>query len=151
MKPKLLISACLCGDNCKYDGKSNYIDELSKLETLFDLIKVCPEVLGGLSIPRSPSEIYGSVVINKDGIDVTKEFDMGANKALKIAIDNNVNLALLKEKSPSCAKYFIYDGTFSNKLIGNMGITSRLLMKNNIEIYSSDEIEILIKTQAEGK
>ncbi len=109
---KILVSACLLGDNCKYDGSSNKNDELIKLLKDYEIIKVCPECLGGLSIPRIPAEIKNDRIINKEGIDVTNEYLLGAKKTLEIARRNNIKVAILKKNSPSCGSNKIYDGTF---------------------------------------
>lgn len=145
MKPKLLISACLCGKNTKYNGGNNLIDKFDLLNELFDLYLVCPEVDGGLSTPRNPSEINGDLVYMNNLTDVTESFNKGANIALNTAINNNITIALLKDGSPSCGSKQIYDGTFSDKKIPGQGITTRLLLKHNIKIYNENEIDILIK------
>ena len=110
-KPNLLISECLCGVHCRYDGKTNRIDELECIQSLYNIIPICPEILGGLSTPRPPAERVGQFVINNIGVDVTKEFVRGALRTLTIAQDNNCHRALLKAKSPSCGCGEIYDGT----------------------------------------
>ena len=135
---KIIVSACLLGDNVKYNGTNNKNNELIEFLSDYEVIKVCPECLGGLSIPRVPSEIQGSRVINKDGIDVTKEYCLGAEKTLQIAKDNNIKIAILKKNSPSCGKDRIYDGTFTHTLIDGDGITSRLLKENGIMVYNED-------------
>lgn len=141
---KILISACLIGINCKYNGKNNYIDLIEKLKQKYELIPICPETLGGLSIPRDPSEIINDKVISINNKDVTDNFILGANKALQIAINNNITIAILKDGSPSCGNNYIYDGTFSKNKINGKGITTRLLLQNNIKIYSELEIELLL-------
>ena len=97
MKEKLLISSCLLGNNVKYNGKNNYIDGIEALKEKYDLIIICPEVMGGLSIPRIPSEIINDNVFNKEGINVTKEFEKGANIALELVKKHNIKKALLKD------------------------------------------------------
>lgn len=89
-KPKLLISECLCGVSCRYDGKDNYIAKLPLLKEMFDLVPVCPEVLGGLSTPRDPAERQGERICTANGTDVTKEFLIGAQNTLDIAFQNDV-------------------------------------------------------------
>ena len=145
MKKKLLISACLCGKNTKYNGKNNCIDHLNKLEEAFELFLICPEVMGGLSTPRDPSEILQDKVFSNKGKDVTKEFDLGAKKALDIALENNITIALLKESSPSCGSNLIYDGTFSGKKIAGEGIATRLLNENHIKVFNENQIEELLE------
>lgn len=142
---KLLISSCLIGNNTKYNGKNNYIKEIEQLKLKYELIPICPEVLGGLSIPRDPSEINNDKVISINGKDVTKEFNIGANKALNIALLNNIKYALLKDGSPSCGNTYIYDGTFKNNKIDGIGITTKLLKSHNIKIYNENNLNELLK------
>ena len=141
----LLISSCLVGNNTKYNGKNNYLPLIEKLKDKYNLIVICPEVMGGLSIPRDPSEIKGDKVISNKGNDVTKEYNLGAKIALELAKKYNCKKALLMEKSPSCGVRKIYDGTFSKNLIDGMGITTKLLYENKIEVYSKDEIDLLLR------
>lgn len=141
----LVISACLCGICTKYNGKNNLIAMYEYLKDHYNLILICPEVLGGLSTPRAPAEIKEDRVYTKDGVDVTKEFKDGAKKALEIALKNNCRKALLKEGSPSCGVHTVYDGTFSNNKISGIGITAKLFKECGIEIYSEDDIELLMK------
>lgn len=141
----LLISSCLVGNNTKYNGKNNYLPLIEKLKDKYNLIVICPEVMGGLSIPRDPSEIKGDKVISNKGNDVTKEYNLGAKKALELAKKYNCKKALLMEKSPSCGVKKIYDGTFSKNLIDGMGITTKLLYENKIDVYSKDEIDLLLR------
>lgn len=135
-----LCSACLLGKNCRYDGKSKpnkKVLELSKKEKLFP---VCPEELGGLPTPRIPSEIRDGRVVTKDGEDVTEKFKKGAEETLKIAKENNITEAILKQESPSCGCGKIHDGTFSGKVIDGWGITADLLRKNGIKVISEEEL-----------
>lgn len=141
----LLISSCLAGNNTKYNGKNNYLPLIEKLKDKYNLIVICPEVMGGLSIPRDPSEIKGDKVISNKGNDVTKEYNLGAKIALELAKKYNCKKALLMEKSPSCGVKKIYDGTFSKNLIDGMGITTKLLYESKIEVYSKDEIDLLLR------
>ena len=106
MKEKLLISACLTGENCKYSGGNNALPEeqLRKLRTHYELVPVCPEQLGGLPTPRTPAERRGEQVITQYGRDVTSEFAAGAGKVLGIARDQKIGKALLKSRSPSCGR-----------------------------------------------
>ena len=143
---KLLVSSCLLGNNTKYNGGNNYIPLIEKLKEKYEIFVICPELMGGLSIPRNPSEIRLNTnsVFSSTGLDVTNHFYQGAEGVLKIALDNNIKLALLKESSPSCGVNKIYDGTFTGKKIAGNGITTRLLIENGIKCYSENEIEILI-------
>jgi len=137
----ILVSACLLGVNCQYNGESDFTKELLEfLKNKGEFIAVCPEVLGGLPIPRDGAEIVGGKVKTAKGKDVTKEFLSGAEKVLKIAKENNVDLAILKAKSPSCGVSTIYDGTFSRKLIKGDGITAALLRKNGIKVMTEKDL-----------
>ena len=131
---KILVSACLAGVNCKYDGGNNENKKIIELIKNKDVILICPEQLGGLKTPRIPAEIQKTKVINKDNIDVTKEYKKGAEEVLNLAKKFNIKKAILKSKSPSCGKGKIYDGTFSNNLIDGNGITTELLEKNGIKV-----------------
>ncbi|MCI9641204.1 MAG: DUF523 domain-containing protein [Eubacterium sp.] len=143
-KPKLLISACLLGENCKYNGGNNYTEEAAGLKDWFELIPICPECFGGLSIPRVPNEIVCGRAISKEGKDFTAEYEDGAEKTLYIANENNCCYAVLKERSPSCGFGKIYDGTFSGTLVDGNGITADLLDKNGIRIFGESRIEKLL-------
>ncbi len=132
----IIISACLVGIDCKYNGKNNYSTKVLELMKKYNLILICPEYFGGLSIPRDPSEIKGSKVISIKGKDVTVNYVNGSLKALELAKENNCTKAILKEKSPSCGKYYTYDGSFSSKVIKRAGITTQLFIKNNIDVYN---------------
>ena len=143
MKQKLLISGCLYGQNVRYDGKNSILSSeiLKDLANKYDLIPFCPEVEGGLSIPRIPNEIQpNGKIVDKKGIDNTKAFQKGAKKALELCQKENIKIALLKSKSPSCSNNFIYDGSFSKKLIKGSGITSQILEKNEIKVINEYEV-----------
>lgn len=132
------------GAGCRYDGKSIHLDRLDELKEKYNLIPICPELLGGLGTPRSPAEKVGDKVINKEGQDVTTYFQRGAEKALKIAKMYDCKYAILKEKSPSCGIGKIYDGTFSGTLVEGNGITAELLMKNGISVIGESQIGKLL-------
>ncbi len=138
---KILVSACLLGENCKYNGGNNYNEKVAKLAEKFELVPVCPECFGGLPTPRTPSEIIGDKVVSKDGVDVTKEYKDGAEKTLYIANECNICYAVLKERSPSCGFKKIYDGTFSGTLTYGNGVTADLLYSNGIRIFGENEID----------
>ncbi|WP_177162865.1 DUF523 domain-containing protein [uncultured Fusobacterium sp.] len=139
----ILISGCLLGLKCRYDGKEKKLSEIEKLIELYNLIPVCPEQLGGLPTPRIPAERVKDRVITQVGVDVTKEYQIGAEEALKIAKLYNCKKAILKEKSPSCGCGKIYDGTFSRNLIVGNGVTAELLLKNGIEVFGESEVDKL--------
>ena len=133
---KILVSACLLGINCKYDGANNKNDKVLEYIKDKEVIPICPEIMGGLPIPRVPSEIKDNKVITKDNIDITSNFSKGAKEVLYLAKLFNVKKALLKAKSPSCGVGEIYDGTFTHTKINGDGITTRLLKENNIEVIT---------------
>lgn len=140
----MLISACLVGINCKYNGKNNYNEKALELVKKGIAIPICPEQLGGLTTPRNPSEIKiidneVHVIDNKNN-DVTKEFVKGANEVLKLTKTLNIDKVILKSKSPSCGIGKIYDGNFNNNLIDGNGILVKLLMDNNIEVVDIEDI-----------
>ena len=143
----LLISRCLLGAPCRYDGKSKPLaaETLQALRARYDLIPVCPEVLGGLPTPRTPSERQGSRVVMKTGADVTKEYRRGAEAALQAARENHVCAAVLKERSPSCGKGKIYDGTFTGTLKEGNGVTAEMLINAGFAVYGESEIDTLCK------
>ncbi len=135
---KIIVSACLLGDNVKYDGGNNYQKELNEFLKNHEVIKVCPEVFGGLTIPRIPAEIMSDKVINKDGVDVSKEYHLGAIKTLELAKKHNIKIAILKKNSPSCGSNTIYDGTFTHTLTSGDGIAAKLLKEHGIKVYNED-------------
>lgn len=135
---KVIVSSCLLGKNCKYNGLNNYKEDLVTYLKDFEIVEICPEQLGGLSTPRLPSEIIDKKVIRKDGVDITPFFRKGAEISLEIAIENGCQYAVLKKNSPSCGCGQIYDGTFSSKLVEGNGITSELFLQNNIKICNED-------------
>ncbi len=141
---KILVSSCLLGNNTKYNGDNNYNSKIELLKKKYIIIPICPEVMGGLSIPRYPSEVKGDRVITNKGRDVTKEFELGARKVIDILNNNDIKFAVLKDGSPSCGISYIYDGSFSHTKIDNMGITARELAKRNIPLYSENDIEKLL-------
>ena len=141
---KILISACLVGDNVKYNGGNNLSPKIDALLEKYELIPFCPEVEGGLSTPRTPAERIGDKVINQDGEDVTDAYMKGAELAFNICLFLKIKKVILKEKSPSCGSKIIYDGTFSHKEIKGMGVTAEYLKKKGIEVFSEDDIDSLL-------
>lgn len=137
---KILVSACLMGQNCKYNGGNNYSEKVMEFVTGHEVIAVCPESLGGLPIPRVPSEIKDGTVINREGVSVDREFREGAQKALKIALDNDVDLAILQSRSPSCGTKEVYDGTFSGTKIPGKGIFAQLLADAGIKAVDPEDL-----------
>lgn len=136
----ILVSACLLGCACRYDGKSKPCGDVISLKKRHNLIPVCPEILGGLPTPRGASEISGGRVVSKSGADNTERFLKGAEEALRLAKLFGCTAAILKAKSPSCGKGEVYDGSFSGKLTPGNGITAQLLMENGLKIYTENDI-----------
>lgn len=137
---KILVSACLLGVECRYNGKGELKKDIEMLLKEHELIPVCPEQLGGLATPRDPAEIQDNKIITKTGVDVTKEYLKGAEEVLKLAKLYNCSTAILKERSPSCGYGKIYDGTFSKVLINGNGSTADLLIKNGIKVTGESEV-----------
>ncbi|MDN5302502.1 MAG: hypothetical protein PWQ60_2016 [Thermoanaerobacteraceae bacterium] len=144
-----LISACLAGMNCKYNGDNNYHEVFEKLVKENKAVPLCPEQVGGLSTPRTPAEIQGgdgldvikgkARVVTSEGKDVTCSFLTGAKEALKLARIIGAEKAILKSKSPSCGCCEIYDGSFKGVLKEGMGVTAAYLFQNGIRVIDSDE------------
>ena len=141
---KLLVSACLMGVGCRYDGKSNELPQLAELIARHDCIPACAEVFGGLPTPRVPAEIVGDRVVNKEGRDVTAEFARGAKEVARLAQVTGCTAALLKERSPSCGRGQVYDGTFTKTLVEGDGLTARALKDLGLTVYGESEIELLL-------
>ena len=140
----VLVSACLLGVSCRYDGRSKGHPLAGELLKKHTAIPVCPEILGGLSTPRNPSERRGERVVMSDGRDVTAEYRRGAEEALRLARLYGCTAAVLKEKSPSCGCGRVYDGTFSGTLTDGDGVTAELLKENGIKVYGESELEKLL-------
>lgn len=137
---KIIVSACLLGENCKYSGGNNYNKKVCDFVQGHNVFPVCPEVLGGLPTPRCPAEIVNGVVTNKKGVSVDKEFRAGAEKAFAVAKENKVELAILQSRSPSCGVKEIYDGTFSGTKISGQGVFAKLLMDEGIRIIDAEDL-----------
>lgn len=137
---KIMVSACLLGENCKYSGGNNRSEKVLAFVKGHEVIPVCPEVMGGLPTPRLPAEIVCGTVINKDGINVDKEYRLGAMRALEVAKREQIDLAILQPRSPSCGVREIYDGTFSGTRIAGQGVTAKLLSENGFCVMDADEL-----------
>ena len=131
----LLVSACLLGTPCRYDGRSKADARIQALAEKYELVPVCPEELGGLPTPREPSERQGERIVMRSGRDVTAEYRRGAEAALALCLQNGCKAAVLKEKSPSCGCGQVYDGTFSRRLIEGDGVTAELLKAHGVAVY----------------
>ena len=142
---RLLISACLLGVACRYDGRSKPHPGAVELARQHELIPVCPEQLGGLPTPRKPSERREERVVMVDGTDVTDQYRRGAEETLRLCRTLGCQAAILKERSPSCGKEQIYDGTFTGTLTDGWGVTAELLRENGIPVYGESEMGELLK------
>ncbi len=149
MKEPLLVSACLLGVNCKYNGGNNALppEQLAALEAKYRLVPVCPERDGGLPTPRVPSERRGDLVVNRAGEDVTEAYRKGAALALEAARKAGCTRALLKERSPSCGSGRIYDGSFSGTLIPGDGVTAELLKEKGLAVCGETEFSYETNTK----
>ena len=138
---KILVSTCLVGDNCKYNGGNNLNERLVEFLATHEVVKVCPEVLGGLPTPRAPAEIQKGQVVNREGRNVTKEFEAGALRAFEIVEKEKPDLIILQSRSPSCGIKQIYDGTFSGKKIPGQGIFAALCIKAGYKVLDIEDID----------
>ena len=142
---KLLVSACLLGVSCRYDGGSNQLPQLKQLLKEHTCIPICPEQMGGLPTPRPPAERLGDRVVTRDGEDVTEAFVRGPAEVLRLADLYRCRHALLKERSPSCGCGQIYDGTFTGTLTEGEGMTAQMLRRGKVKIYGESQIGELVR------
>ena len=137
---RIAVSACLLGENCKYNGGNNFNEKLKTFLEGHEVVGVCPEVLGGLPTPRKPAEIVDGVVRCKDGTSVDREFRQGAEKALAMVMEQKVELVILQSRSPSCGIDTIYDGTFSKTKISGDGIFAKMLKEHGIKVLDVSQL-----------
>lgn len=140
---KILVSACLLGVACRYDGQSKPCPGIEELMERHTLIPVCPECYGGLPTPRPPAERRGERVITQNGLDVTVQYQKGAQEALRLARRYGCTWAILKERSPSCGAGTVYDGSFTHTQIPGDGVTARLLEANGIHVIGESQLDQL--------
>ena len=144
MRIEFVVSACLAGCKCRYDGKDNLCPKVKQLVEEGRAITVCPEVMGGLSTPRIPSERKEDKIINAEGFDNTPYFEKGVELAIEEVKKFNIKKAILKAKSPSCGNKYIYDGTFSKTLVEGKGLLAEKLSELSVEIYDEgDDLDAL--------
>lgn len=136
----IVVSACLAGFNCRYDGDNNENEKIVELVKKGEAIPVCPEQLGGLTTPRKPVELKEGSALTKDGEDLTEEFMNGANQVLDICKKYHCKKAILKAKSPSCGSGLIHNGNFEKAFVKGNGITAQLLKDNGIHVISENDI-----------
>ena len=137
---KIMVSACLTGINCKYNGGNNLHEKVQILMADNDIITICPDQMGGLPTPRVPSEIRNDIVTARNGLIVDKEFRAGAKKCLEIAIREQPDLIVLQSRSPSCGVKQRYDGSFSGKLVDKPGVTAQLLMEQGFHVIDVEDL-----------
>lgn len=143
----ILVSACLLGVPCRYDGRSVPCGAIVEAaQRGVHLIPFCPEIYGGLPTPRTPAERVGESVVNRDGVDVTAQYRSGAEEALRLCRMFHCAHAILKEKSPSCGSGRVYDGTFTDTLTDGDGVTAALLKANGIEVIGETQAAAFLKT-----
>jgi len=143
-KVRILVSQCLLGIDCRYDGGNNDCPQLVGLMDRCELIPVCPEVLGGMTTPRLPSERLAGRVVDREGGDVTAAFERGAKQAVKLAKLYGVKYAVLKQSSPSCGTRTVYDGSFSGNKIPGMGVTAKMLEDEGIRLFDEKSVDALV-------
>ena len=141
---KIMVSACLLGENCKYNGGNNRSPELLHLLSGHEVVPVCPEVLSGLPTPRAPAEIVNGVVINREGVSVDDAFRLGAKKAIEMARQEKPDLIILQSRSPSCGVKEIYDGTFSGKLIPGYGVFAEMALQAGFRVIDAEDAPEII-------
>ena len=137
---KIMVSACLLGDNVKYNGGNNRHEKVLEYIKGHEVVPVCPEMLGGLPVPRAPGEIQDGIVRNEDGTSVDYEYRTGAAKALEIAESERIDMAILQSRSPSCGVNQIYDGSFTGRKIKGMGVFARLLAEKGYKVVDAEDI-----------
>lgn len=137
---KIMISACLLGSDVKYNGGNNYSEKAAEYVKGHEVFAVCPEVMGGLPVPRAPGEICEGVVRNADGTSVDREYHDGAEAALEIAKREQVEIVILQSRSPSCGVNQIYDGTFSGRKIKGSGVFAALLKENGFRVIDVEDL-----------
>lgn len=140
---KVMVSACLLGTNCKYNGGSNRSEELLAFLQEHEVIPICPEVMGGLPTPRVPAEICGSTVMTRDGRSVDAEYRLGASIAVELAHQEKPDLVILQSRSPSCGVKQIYDGTFTGVRITGQGIAAKALIDAGFKVMDVEDLHCL--------
>ena len=139
---KVIVSACLLGENCKYNGGNNYSEKVAQFLKGREVIPVCPETLAGLGIPRTPIEICGDRVISKDGVDVTDCLIRAVKTILSQIADEDIECAVLKSRSPTCGVHQVYDGTFSGTLIDGAGTLAQALMAAGYAVMDNEDLSL---------
>lgn len=137
---KIMVSGCLLGENCKYNGGNNYSEKVAEYIKGHEVISVCPECMGGLPTPRIPAEIVDGVVTNREGQVVDEEFRRGAQISLEIARKEQIDVAILQSRSPSCGSKQIYDGSFSGVKVDGQGVFAKLLKDHGFHMIDVEDL-----------
>ena len=141
----ILVSSCLLGSKTRYDGKDCYLKDIEKVKEKYNIIPICPEVMSGLKTPRYPIELNkNNQAFDKSGKNLTNKLNSQIEKIVYITKLYNIKFAILKEKSPCCGVYYIYDGQFNGNLINGSGLLTQKLKENNVIVYSEKDIEKLV-------
>ncbi|WP_067779842.1 DUF523 domain-containing protein [Actinomyces vulturis] len=143
---KIMVSACLMGRRCKYNGGHNFHAALADFLTHHEVIEICPEVTGGLPTPRLPAELIDGIALRSDGVSVDDKYERGAQAALEQALREQPDLIILQPRSPSCGVTSIYDGSFSGTLIAGAGKTAQLLLDHGFQVIDADECARLLRS-----
>ena len=141
MSKKIVVSACLMGRNCKYNGGNNYNENLVEMLKDKDIIEVCPEVAAGMPVPRPAVEIFNGRVIREDGSDWDEVYRKGVEAVMKQLEDEDIEYAVLQSRSPTCGVKQIYDGTFSKTRVEGQGLLARALSKRGIALIDVEDIK----------
>jgi uncharacterized protein YbbK (DUF523 family) len=147
--PRYLVSACLAGIRCRYDGGSCPNSVVESLVESGEAVAVCPELLGGLDVPREPCEIRvdgrrAQKIVTRSGADCTRKYMKGARKTLRIVRSLHIEKAILKSRSPSCGYGVVHDGEFSGALVNGNGVTAALLLREGVRIYTEEQVDVLV-------
>lgn len=137
---KILVSACLLGENCKYNGGNNYSASVAEYVKDMEVIPVCPEMAAGFGCPRIPMEIVDGVLINRDGISLDEPMRLAVTRILDSLQGQEIQCAVLKSRSPTCGVRQVYDGTFSGNLISGMGLFAQALAEQGYQVVDSEEV-----------
>ena len=137
---KIFVSPCLLGENCKYNGGNNYSEKVADFIKGHEVVSLCPEVEGGLPVPRASAEIVDGIVKIASGKSVDQEFRAGAKKVMEEVLKQKVELAVLQSRSPSCGVKEIYDGSFSGKKMKGQGVFAKMLMEQGVKVIDVEDI-----------
>ncbi len=149
---KILVSACLLGDKCRYDGGDNFFPFLEKLQKHYELVAFCPEMAANLGCPRPKAEIKKDKVVTEDGTDLTAAYRLSAEQAVRLCDFLGIRIAILKDKSPACGSRYIHNGMFMGNTIEGLGVTAAALIKAGVKVYAeTDALDFLLPKEEEKK